>query len=283
MIKLTNTDKATPSIINPHQVQTENTLFKHTTEHIINNVMPTGSKSVLAIYHHQTLGSSPVPTIVKACCNNKLNTFPGLESKLILRHLLPSRATNKGHMIRPRSGIQSTRNNRAEILDAQLQVDDMNPPKQICNANENGIFVFAALADNINGVMYRDLTGRFPVESYWGMKYIFIAYIYDENVILMRPMKNRTDACMIAVFKEIYEYLKERNCKPKLYVMENECSKAVQKFIKKQEVPIQLVEPGNHRVNAAEMGVKTGRYHLISSLVTVTKSSPLQLWCQYIP
>ena len=53
--------------------------------------------------------------------------------------------------------------------------------------------------------------------------------------------------------------------------MENECSKAVQTFIKEQDVPIQLVEPGNYRVNAAEMGVKTGKYHLISSLATVAK------------
>ena len=42
------------------------------------------------------------------------------------------------------------------------------------------MFVYAALAENINGVMYSDLTGRVPVEWYWGMQYIFIAYIYDE-------------------------------------------------------------------------------------------------------
>ena len=65
--------------------------------------------------------------------------------------------------------------------------------------------------------------------------------------------------------------------------MDKEFSKAVQTFIKEKEVPIQLIEPGNHRVNAAEMGVKTGKYHLISSLATVAKSIPLQLWCQYIP
>ena len=41
------------------------------------------------------------------------------------------------------------------------------------------MFVYAALADNINGVMYSDLTGRFPVELYWVMHYIFIVYIYD--------------------------------------------------------------------------------------------------------
>ena len=66
-------------------------------------------------------------------------------------------------MIRPRSGIQSTKNNRVEILDARLQVDDMNPPQHICNENKNEMFVYAALSDNINGVMYIDLTGRFPV------------------------------------------------------------------------------------------------------------------------
>ena len=47
MIKLNNAAKSTPSISNPHQIQTANTLFQPTTEHIINNVMPTSSKPVL--------------------------------------------------------------------------------------------------------------------------------------------------------------------------------------------------------------------------------------------
>ena len=127
--KLTNTAKVTPSISNLQQIQTANTLIQATTQHIIINVIPTSSKPVLAMYHHQTLGSPPVPTIVKAYLNNQLNTFPCLDSKLILRHLLPSRVTAKGHMIRPRSGIQSIRNNRAEILDVRLQVDDINAPQ----------------------------------------------------------------------------------------------------------------------------------------------------------
>ena len=64
--------------------------------------------------------------------------------------------------------------------------------------------------------------------------------------------------------------------------MDNKCSKAVQTLIKEQEVPIQLFKPGNHHVNAAEMGVKTGKYQLISNLATVANSIPLQLWCQYM-
>ena len=99
MIKITNTAKVTPSISNPQQIQTSITLIQPTTEHIINNVIPTSSKPVLEMYHHQILGFPPVPNIVKACRKNQLNTFPGIESKLILRHLPPSRATAKGHMI----------------------------------------------------------------------------------------------------------------------------------------------------------------------------------------
>ena len=96
MININNTAKITPDISNPHQVQTANTLIQPTTEHIINNVIPTSSKPILEMYHHQTLGYPPVPTIVKACCNNQLNTFLGIESTLILLHLLPSIDTAKG-------------------------------------------------------------------------------------------------------------------------------------------------------------------------------------------
>ena len=74
MIKLSNIDKITPDSSNPHQFQS-NTHIQPTTEHIINNVIPTISKPILAMYHHQTLGSPPVPTIVKKCRNNQLNTF----------------------------------------------------------------------------------------------------------------------------------------------------------------------------------------------------------------
>ena len=105
-IKLTNTTKVTPAISKPKQFQTASTLIQPTMEHIINNVISTSSKPILAMYHHQILGSPPVPTIVKVCRKNQLNIFPGLDSTLILLHLPPSRATSKGHMIRPRSGIQ---------------------------------------------------------------------------------------------------------------------------------------------------------------------------------
>ena len=64
---------------------------------------------------------------------------------------------------------------------------------------------------------------------------------------------------MVAVFQDIYDYLPEQNLTPNLHVMDNECSKAIKNFIKKEKVDIQLVEPHNHRVNAAEPAVKAAK------------------------
>ena len=92
----------------------------------------------------------------------------------------------------------------------------------------------------------------------------------------MKPMKGMDDGSMIAVFEEIYEELEIRNCKPKLHVLDNQCSKAVKTYIQKEQVEIQLFEPYNHCVNADKPAVKTATYHTIAGLVTVD-NCPLQL------
>ena len=98
----------------------------------------------------------------------------------------------------------------------------------------------------------------------------------------MRPIKGRTDENMFAVFQDIYDYLPERNVTPNLHVMDNECSKAIKNFIKKEKVDIQLVKPHNHCVNAAEPAVKAAKYHIIAGLATVDITCPLRLWCKFV-
>ena len=247
------------------------------------SMIPTSSHAQLAMFYHQSVGSPPASTFVKAIRNGQFKSFPGLTAELITKHLPPSKATAKGHMVRKRQGVQSTRSQRKEILDARLELADMNPPQEACAANENEMFCFAALADANEGVIYSDQTGRFPVMSHEGMQYLFIAYIYDENAILIRPLRNREDSSMVECFKDVYSYLEARGCKPKLHVLDNECSRAIKQQIKTEGAKIQLVEPHNHRVNAAEPAVKTAKYHFIASLATVSPNCPLQIWCQFLP
>ena len=201
-------------------------------EHIY-NLTPTANREELAKYHHQSVCSPPKSSFLHAIANLQVRSFPGLTYQLISKHLPPSTATDKGHMIRQQSGVQSTRHNRQDILNARQAIDDLNPPQQMCTALEDSMYCFAVLGDMTDSTIYTDLCGRFPVQSYRGMKYIFVAYIYKCNSILMRPMKGRTYEHMVAVYQGIYYYLRKRNLTPALHVMDNEYSKAIKKLEKK--------------------------------------------------
>ena len=66
-----------------------------------------------------------------------------------------------------------------------------------------GVYCFSALADQTTGTIYTDLTGKLPVRLLHGSQYIFLAYIYNANAILVRPMKSRETPSMLKAFKDI--------------------------------------------------------------------------------
>ena len=181
----------------------------------------TSTKAELAQYHHQSLFSPPETTVINAINNDQLRSFPGLTTAL-LKHLPPSTATYKGHMKATRQGTRSTRSDTEAIKDARLDLKDMNPQEEVCHAQEQNLFCFAALADMNEGTIYTDLPGRFPVRSIRNMQYIFICYAYEPNAILVRPMKSRDTDCMLAAYKDIYDYLTAKGFKPKLNVIDND-------------------------------------------------------------
>ena len=243
---------------------------------LMNSVHETTNKAELAEYLHQCLFSPTPATLIKAIKNDQLISFPGLTEELITKHLPPSTATVKGHMHSQRKNVRSTTKAPPSGDDIEA-TEDMTPVQEI-NATEE-VFCFSALADMNTGTIYTDQTGKFPVQSYKGMRYIFCCYVYSLNVILVRPMKNRSDDTMISTFKNVYQYLEDRNFKPKLHVMDNECSKALQRYITHDKnTQIQFVPPNKHRVNAAERAIRTFKEHFIAGLATVDKMFPLQLW-----
>ena len=88
-------------------------------------------------------------------------------------------------------------------------------------------------------------------------------------------MKSRNDAEMVSTFKEVYEELKTKERQPTLYVLDNEYSKVVKNYIIVKQTNEQLVEPHNHRVNAAEPAVKA------CSTTPWRRSQPLTLTAPY--
>jgi hypothetical protein len=123
-------------------------------------------------------------------------------------------------MQRHQQGTRSTRSLQPAILEVRRQVDKLLPTEEICAAHD--IFCFATLANLNTGTMYTNLPGAFPVRSFRSMQYIFVAYIYDLNAILVRAMPSKNDGAMINAFTDTLATLAAPNYYPTLNVMDNE-------------------------------------------------------------
>ena len=80
-----------------------------------------------------------------------------------------------------------------------------------------------------------------------GNKFLFIAYSYDNNGILWKPMKSKNDDEMIRVFDKVHHKLIKRGIKLTFHVMDNEASGAVISWLERNKVDAQKVPPHNHR------------------------------------
>jgi hypothetical protein len=108
-------------------------------------------------------------------------------------------------------------------------------------------------------------------------------HIYNLNAIIVRPMPSCTNALFITAFFKVFGILCACDYQPALTVMDNECSKAVEKHIRANKMDIQLVLPHNHRVNAAERAIETFKEHFAAALATVDMLCPIQLWDKFLP
>ena len=65
--------------------------------------------------------------------------------------------------------------------------------------------------------------------------------------------------------------------------MDNQATKHIKQFLTENECRLQLVEPHNHRVNAAEHAIQTFKDAFIAALATTDSNFPLQLWDKLTP
>ncbi len=179
-------------------------------------------------------------------------------------------------MNRTRKGVRST---TKQVLPEYIEADFRPPIDEEANVE---LFIGATIAEQNEGTIYTDNTGKFPVQSYHGKRIQFVVYEYRSNAIIVKTLRDETDKSMVEAFQEVYEYLTEKGFKPKLNVMDNQCSRAVQKFIKSTGADIQLVNPDDHRVNAAERAIQTWKNHWITGMGNLDPNCPMQLWCQFI-
>jgi len=150
-----------------------------------NSAYHTSTQPKLVQFMHAVCGYHVPSTWIQAIQNGNFAIWPGLTADAVHKHLPKSTATVKGDLNQQQKNVRST----------QLQVSEPNPTKK----NKSPIIdsdlnikthqIFAATIE-VTGQISTDLTGRFPVTSSRGNKYLLVLYNYDSNSILTAAMKN---------------------------------------------------------------------------------------------
>ncbi len=65
--------------------------------------------------------------------------------------------------------------------------------------------------------------------------------------------------------------------------MDNQATKHIKQFLTEEECKLQLVEPHNHRVNAAKHVIQTFKDAFIAAQARTNHRFPLQLWDKLTP
>jgi hypothetical protein len=142
------------------------------------------------------------------------------------------------------------------------------------------IFAFGAFADKNSGIVYYDLIGSFPFVSLGGSVCFFVLYHYESNYILADPIMALDDKTIFEAYRKQFNDLTKKGYKQKLNVMDNQATKYIKQFLDKNECKLQLIEPHNHRVNAAERAIQMFKDAFIAALATTDANFPIQLWNQ---
>ena len=248
------------------------------------------TKVELLQYLHACLFSPTKSTLLKAILNNNLITFPGLDNiKFVKKHLENTLDTFAGHQQQERQNIQSTKSNTSFTRQERQEQDtliqqerDSFPLPEF--PNSKSYHCFALLTDfNATNKAYGDLTGKFPIESSRGNKYLLIIYDYDSNAILATALQNRQAGTIKKGWEKLHTILATRGAAPKLYIMDNEASLDLKSSMTKNNIAYELVPPMVHRRNAAERAIQTFKNHFLAGLASVDPNFPISEWDRLLP
>jgi hypothetical protein len=122
-----------------------------------------------------------------------------------------------GHMDQNCQGVQSTQPSlptpTTEPIWVPYIVDDPMGDVSQEPYNTHKHFVFMAI-NEINGNIFTNQTGHFPITSNRGHVYVVVFYIFDTNKICSIPINNCSKEELLCAYREIYAWLTLRRFSP---------------------------------------------------------------------
>eukprot|EP00804_Cyclotella_cryptica_P020487 CCRYP_019795-RA/>CCRYP_019795-RA protein AED:0.41 eAED:0.41 QI:0/-1/0/1/-1/1/1/0/277 len=171
-----------------------------------NNIYECRNTQQLIQFYYATMGYPVLSTWIKAIDLGYFRGWRGLTSNRVRQFIKPSATSTLGHMDQTRAGIRSTKAARIHPACCSSPHNTMEPPQQAPN-NDKTNMVFLTIA-KVDGQLFTDQTGRFPVTSSRGNNYIVIFYIVDANYIKSYPIKSRHRTELIKAYDDVYNFLR---------------------------------------------------------------------------
>ena len=106
----------------------------------------------------------------------------------------------------------------------------------------------------------------------------------DSNAISVESMKSRKDEEMIRAYDALLAQLRQAGSTPRKHVLDNEVSDNMKHHIQVTcKLEMELVPPGCHQQNAAEVAICNFKTHFLSVLAGVAEDFPENLWDRLLP
>ena len=225
---------------------------------------------------HAVCGYPVKSTWLRAVKAGNFVGWPLLTEKNVNKYYPDTDETQKGHLNQTRKNTRSTKGARAAVA-----FEICNAAARLRGKKENDIYISTY---DVRETIYSDQTGQYPVRSQRGNKYIMVLVEIDSNAILVEPMKSREDKEMIRAYDALVQRLQAAGIKPRKHVLDNEVSNNMKHHIKQHhKFQMELVPPGCHRRNAAEVAIRNFKAHFLSVLAGTADSFPANLWDRLLP
>ena len=106
----------------------------------------------------------------------------------------------------------------------------------------------------------------------------------DSNAILVKPINSRNNHEIARAYRVLMTHLQHTGIVPKKHILDNKVSEAIKTIIKdKYKMAMELVPPGCHRRNAAEVAIRNFKAHFLSILAGTAEDFPSSLWDRLLP
>eukprot|EP00804_Cyclotella_cryptica_P003621 CCRYP_002237-RA/>CCRYP_002237-RA protein AED:0.34 eAED:0.34 QI:0/-1/0/1/-1/1/1/0/435 len=222
---------------------------------------------------HAECGYPVKSTWLKAVQAGNFIGWPLLTVCNIQKYFSETVETLKGHLNQSRKNVTSTKQK-------PIPLETFQSP-QLKGRKLRDIYTH--IYDTFDTI-FSDQTRKFPHRSLSGYYYLMVMVDIDSSAILVKPIKNRTDPELTCANSSLITRLHRSGVFPRKHVLDNKISNTMKTLITDTyKMTYELVPPGCHRRNAAEVAIRNFKSHFLSILAGVADDFPMKLWDKLLP